>query len=295
MEHKISENKLIEIYCFVDESIKIINHKLMEINPGKIHVYKKGLSMSETCTLLILYHQSGYKCFEYFYNSLDYNYLKSYFPEIPHIKSFYERQKKCTIYLIGILLIKLSLSEKNNVFFIDSTKIEVCKPLRMSRNKVFKDLAKKSKTSTGWFFGFKLHLVINDIGEIVNYRISAGDISDNNHQLLIQLLKGLTGCCVGDKGYITSLFTELYQQGIKIITRLRSNMKGGLRTLFESKILRKRGIIEIVNDILKSVCDLEHSRHRNTEHAAQSIHTALIAYCFIDKKPEMILKKLIAA
>ena len=295
MEHKISENKLIEIYCFVDECVKILNEYYAENLAEHYYVYKSGLSMSEMITIQILYHLSGYKTFEYFYNSLNYNYLHNYFPNIPNIKSFYERQKKTSVYLVGVLLMKISLSKKNGIFYIDSTKIEVCKASRMSRNKVFLNYAKKSKTSTGWFFGFKLHLVINELGEIVSYRITTGDVADNNLQLLQQLLSGLKGKCFGDKGYISSLFSSFYENGLKIVTGLRANMKNQIIDLNEAKLLKKRGLIEAVNDILKSVCDLEHSRHRSVENAIQSMHCAVIAYSFLDNKPELILKNFLCA
>ena len=295
MEHKTSENKLIEIYCFVDECVQFLNAYFQDHFPEHKHVYKSGLSMSEMVTIQVLYHLSGYKCFECFYKSLEYNYLGLYFPKLPNIKSFYERQKKTSVYLIGVLLMKSSLSQKNGIFFIDSTKIEVCKPLRMSRNKTFRHYAKKSKTSTGWFFCFKLHLVINELGEIVRYKITTGDVADNNHELLKELLSGLHGKCFGDRGYISALFSMFYENGLRLVTDLRANMKGQLIDVNEGKLLKKRGLIEAVNDILKSVCTLEHSRHRCVEHALQSMHAAVIAYCFLEKKPELILLHLLKA
>jgi len=116
---------------------------------------------------------------------------------------------------------------------------------------VFKKLAKRGKTSTGWFFGFKLHLVINDRGEILAYMLTGGNIDDRAP--MKNLCQNLFGKLFGDKGYISSkLFSELYENVVQLITRLRANMKNKLMPLGDKLLLRKRGLIESVHNKLKN-------------------------------------------
>ncbi len=70
----------------------------------------------------------------------------------------------------------------------------------------------------GWFFGFKLHLVINDKGEILAFKITKANTDDRKP--VDELTQGLEGKLIGDKGYISSeLFNQLYLRGLKFITR----------------------------------------------------------------------------
>ena len=94
-----------------------------------------------------------------------------------------------------------SKGEITGISFFDSTSIKVCHNKRISRNKVFKGLAKLGKTTTGWFYGFKLHLVINDKGEILAFQLTPGNVSDVS--MLETLSSGLWGKLFGDKGYIS--------------------------------------------------------------------------------------------
>lgn len=112
-------------------------------------------------------------------------------------------------------------------------------------------MAKRGKTSTGWFFGFKLHFIINDKGEILAYMLTAGSIDDR--EALQNLCQKILGKLFGDKEYISSkLFSELYEKGVQLITRLRANIKNKLMPLLDKLLLRKRGLIESVHNRLKT-------------------------------------------
>ncbi len=168
--------------------------------------------------------------------------------------------------------------------------LEVYHLKREHSHRVFWAWARKGKSSTGWFYGFKLHLVINERGEIINWTITPGNVADNNAALLQQLLQGRTGICMGDKGYYTSLFEWFYQQQLHLLVRPKRNMKKHLPSLIDHQhYLRKRALIESVNDLLVSVCDLEHTRHRKPENAFAHIAATLIAYQFLDYKPAMFI------
>ena len=178
------------------------------------------------------------------------------------------------------------LGEKTGIYFVDSTLIKVCHIRREKQNKVFKGIAEKGKLTMGWFFGFKLHLVINDKGEIMAFKLTKGNVDDRKP--VPDLVKSLAGKLVGDKGYISSkLFDQLYHQGLQLITKIKKNMKNKLM-LFEDKfLLRKRAIIETVNDRLKNISQVEHSRHRSIWNFMANIFAGLIAYSLQPKKPSI--------
>jgi Transposase DDE domain. len=108
--------------------------------------------------------------------------------------------------------------------FIDATSIVVCHNRRIHSHKVFKKLAKRGKTSVGWFYGFKLHLVVNEKGELLAFRLTPGNTDDRTP--VPELTKGLVGKLFGDKGYISQkLFETLFEHGLQLITSLRKNIE----------------------------------------------------------------------
>jgi hypothetical protein len=134
-----------------------------------------------------------------------------------------------------------------------------------------------------------VHLVINSYGELINFLFTQGNVADNNHEVLRQLLADLKGECFGDKGYLTTLFEEFYEKGLHLVTKVRNKMKNRLIPLAQYLKLRKRAVIESVNDILTSVFDLEHTRHRSPVNALAHMLSALIAYCFYKDKPAVFV------
>lgn len=249
------------------------------------------LSDSELMCLCIYYQYSGYKCFQYYYQQWVEPVLKPYFPKLVS----YERFLTLLVRILPGLYVYLKyctlLSKPTGLYFIDSKKLLVCDNRRIHSHRVFAGIAQRGKSSTGWFFGLKLHLVINNLGQIMNFLITPANVADNNEQLLKQLLHGLQGECYGDRGYLTKLFEHFYLQGLHLITRIRGNMKSQLLKMDHQLKLRKRAVIESVNDILMSVFDIEHSRHRNPINALAHILAALIAYCFYEQKPAVWIPK----
>jgi len=172
------------------------------------------------------------------------------------------------------------------ISFIDSTSIGVCKNIRIPRNKVFKGLAKRGKTSMGWFFGFKLHLIINEVGELLAFKLTRGNTNDRVP--VKELCKHIKGKLFGDKGYLgQQLFEELWGTGVQLITNVTSRMKNRF-LLWEDKILlRKRFVIETINDQLKNISDIEHSRHRSPINFLVNLLAGLISYTHQKKKPSI--------
>ena len=164
---------------------------------------------------------------------------------------------------------------------------------RIRRHKVFKNLAQRGKTSVDWFFGFKLHLVVNELGEIVNMSLTSGNVDDRKP--VVELLKDLWGKVFGDRGYVSQkLAIKLLKDfGIEFFAKPRRNMKNKLMRLHDKLLSRKRSIIETINDQLKNVSQIEHSRHRSPINFCVNILCGLIAYCHQPKKPSLCLEWLL--
>ena len=190
--------------------------------------------------------------------------------------------------MLTCFLKSCGLGECTGVSFIDSTRLVVCRNQRIHQHKVFNGIAERGKSSMGWFYGFKLHLVCNDKGELLNFMLIPGNVDDRNPLKESNLLKKIAGKLFGDKGYISEkLFNSLFFDGIHLITTIKKNMKERYMTANDRIILRKRALIETINDELKNICQIEHSRHRSTHNFLANIIAGLTAYSFLPKKPSI--------
>lgn len=232
----------------------MLEHELTKIRQTKI-------SISEIITLLIYFHQIRYWHFKAFYTFYVQGCLSREFPNLPSYHRFIELVPRA-IYPMMIFLNQL-LGKCQGVSIIDSTKLSICHNKRISQHKVFKHLAKRGKSSTGWFFGFKLHVVINQLGEITAFKLTTGDVHDT--KVVTELLSNKHhGIVVGDKGYLSQKLNEtLADKGIKLITKVRKNMKQPNHSSYEKRLLKQRSLIETVFDQLKNLFQIEHSRHRS--------------------------------
>lgn len=288
MDVQFTENKLIALFIEVDDL-----HKAFVAYQSSKGLSQKPVSRvpqltgSEVCTILVAYHYSGYKCFEYYYRQLILKEYSPYFPLAPTYERFVSLIPRAADLIYLWLLYTIGGSVQTGMYFIDSKKLEVCHLKREHSNKVFEGVAAKGKTSTGWFFGLKLHLVINNLGQIMACDLTPGNVADNNHVLLKKLLNALDGYCVGDKGYHSALFDYFVENGLRLITKPRKNMKKFPIDNKFNLLLDKRAVIESVFDILGTVCDVEHTRHRSTFNAAIHIYSALIAYQHMEVKPRV--------
>ena len=187
---------------------------------------------------------------------------------------------------MALFLELFCFGECTGISFIDSTCIPVCHNKRIDQNKVFKGYAARGKSTMGWYYGFKLHLICNEKGELINFMLTKANVDDRNEQVFNRLTDNVLGKIYADKGYIPeTLFTRLFSNGIHLVTGLRSNMKNRLMSLYDKIMLRKRSVIESINDELKNVAQAVHSRHRSVFNFSMNILSALAAYSFFDKKP----------
>ena len=286
----ISTSKITEIFCSIDgfckEFVPFWQKHL--ISNGKKRNRSSKMSLSEVMTIQVLFHFSGYRTFKEFYLGYVTEFLRNDFPELVSYTRMVELKKDSFIPLTAYLKTN-GLSNCTGVSFIDSTPLRVCDKRRINQHKTFKNIAQRGQCSLGWFYGFKLHIVTNDQGGIIDFMITKGNVDDRKPLKMKQFIKNLYGKLFGDKGYISKdLFTSLFSNGIHLVTKLRKNMKTKLVTPIQDAYhLRKRAIIETIFDQLKNICQVENSRHRSITNYFNNIITALIAYNFKDKKPSL--------
>jgi transposase len=182
-----------------------------------------------------------------------------------------------TLLMPCAMLIHVLRAEETGVYFMDSTTVSVCHNRRINRNKVFAGLAERGKSSMGWFYGFKLHMVINQQGQIMAVKITKGNVDDRTP--VADITSGLQGIVAADKGYISKkLFEECYRKRLKIITGISKTMKNILMPFAEKAILRKRFFIETQFDILKNIMTAQHTRHRSPISFLVNVLAAIIAH-----------------
>ena len=279
-----------QIFCDIDDFYQLFSAQQQTIPAlpydGKAKQYSSRLSLSEVMTIVIAFHGSGFRTFKDFYCCQVLPHWRSAFPNLVSYSRFVELVPGSVMLLGGFL--RTCFGELTGISFVDSTSIAVCHPNRAKQNRVFKDQAGWGKSSVKWYFGLKLHLIINDKGELLAVSLTSGNTDDRKP--LPDMTQQLTGKLFGDKGYVSkALFERLYQQGLELIARRRKNMTNSLMSLMDKILLRKRAIIETVNDQLKNICQVEHSRHRSTLNFLANLIGGLIAYTYHPAKPALDL------
>jgi hypothetical protein len=278
---------LTTLFYHTDEFCKVFEK---EMHGNGWRERKKGseLILSEIMTICIYYHCSGYKTFKDYYKKEVLVNMQTAFKGLVSYNRFIEL-KKMTVLPMALFL-KLNMGSCTGVSFIDSFAVKVCHNRRIYSHKVFKGTAQRGKTSVDWFYGFKVHFVINHVGEIVDFYITPGNVADNNTEVLNRITQDICGKLIGDKGYIVKpeFYEQLYQKGIQLITKIKKGMKNKLMDTADKLLLRKRGTIESCIGILKEVFSIEHSRHRSPTNFLSHLFSALVAYCFRPNKPSIL-------
>lgn len=275
---------LLELFCDVDDFCQSFSRQQapqLSSEAGK-RVRQPGLSESEIMTIVIHFHQSGYRDFKDYYTKHVQVYLCREFPSLVSYSRFVTLMQRAVLLLWAYT--QACCATCSGISFIDSTTLRVCSNRRIQRHKVFAGLAARGQCSLGWFYGFKLHLVVNDYGEILAFTLTPGNVDDRKP--VPKLVKALLGKIFGDKGYLSQpLFKTLLEQGLQLITGIKANMKNRLMLMTDKLLLRKRFIIETINDQLKNQSQIEHSRHRSPINFVVNVLAGLIAYMRQPKKP----------
>ena len=283
----LTANKIVEIFCNADDFMQ----KFEAVYPahvlGNYSQPKSRLSVAEILTISIAYHHSRMDCFKSYYKLLVEPYLRDYFPDIPCYERFVNLKNACLLEFCAFFLSERAKPLSENANYIDSKKLESCHIKRQYSHRTMKNMASKGKSSTGWFYGMKIHLLINENAELCRFMITGGAVSDNNEHVLKTLFKSLEGVVYGDKGYISRFKKYFEQQGLTIITKVRKNMKSLKLSQKQKHYLKRRGISETVFGLLTFSCDIDHTRHRSPRGMVTNVITALIAYTYFDHLPQL--------
>ncbi len=275
------------LFCYVDDFCLVFEPEWNKKLIGKQSPIAGNMTLSEVLTILIWFQTSGWRCFKNFYGHLV-QYHKKDFPRLLSYNRFVEIKARATIPLNCLL--QFSLGTCAGISFIDATPLKICHNKRIYANKVFKDLAKRGKSTMGWFFGFKLHITCSTRGELLSAKITAGNCDDRKS--VNGLCKNMFGKVYGDKGYISQkLFEEMLTLGVQIITQMREKMKPRIMQLEDRLMLKKRSLIESVFHILKDMLHIDHTRHRSPKNFMLNILGALTAYCLYPNKPTIRAEK----
>ena len=278
---------LLELFCHVDDFWQRFRpHWEREmLQSGFRQRQRPGqLPVSEVMTIMIHFHQSRYRHFKACYAQYVQERLHREFPRLVSYERFVALMPQALVPLCAYLA--SHYGPGTGVSFIDSTTIAVCRNRRIASHRVFADMAQRGKTSMGWFFGFKLHLVVNDRGELLACQLTLGNVDDRTP--VPQLTQGLLGRLFGDRGYISQkLRSQLLTRGLQLITKLKRNMKPSPLPPEDRFLLRRRAIIKSVNDQLKNISQIGHTRHRSPANFLVNLVSGLIAYCHQPKKPSL--------
>ena len=286
---------MITLFCEIDDFfLALLKHRaeypLQQAEPPETRGRPRRLHPSEIMTILIGFHQSTYRTFKDYYQRHVCVYLRWAFPNLVSYTRFVELKKEVLECLSLYLYTRLGSCE--GISFIDSTRLPVCHNRRISSHRVFVKEAERGKTSMGWFYGFKLHLLINSMGELLSVQLTPGN-TDDRAPLREGAETRLSGKLYGDRGYISApLRQELAPQGVDLIYKVRKNMDPLPLSQTDEVLLKKRTLIESVIKQLKSQTQVEHTRHRSFLNFQVNVVSALIAYTYLEKKPSLNLREL---
>ena len=177
----LTEDKVTELFCIADDFCKFFDAMMEKYtlkSDRKRHYHRDStMSKAEIMLIMILFHDSGYRCLKHFYLEKVCRHLRHLFPRVVSYNRFVELEKEVAVPLT-LFIKKALLGKCTGISFVDSTPLRVCRNQRIHIHKTFKGIAKRGKCSMGWFFGFKLHLICNEKGELLNFMITPGDVDD---------------------------------------------------------------------------------------------------------------------
>ncbi len=284
-------DNLVELYCDIDDFYQSFEseskqYRLVDKGNKKRRNRPSGISVPEIMTILVLFHQVRYREFKSFYFYYLMTFLRKDFPNLPSYNRFIELVPRAIMPMCAYL--SNIMGKCNGVSYIDSSKLVVCHNRRIHQHKTFDGLAERGKSSTGWFFGFKLHTIINDKGELLAIKVTKGNV-DDRVPVREMCNNTIFGKLFGDKGYVGQELADdlLEKNDIQFITKIRKNMKTKKLTRIEKRLLKRRSLIETVFGELKELCQIEHSRHRSITGFVSNLLGGLIAYCWQPKKPKL--------
>jgi len=197
----LTKYKITEIFCIADDfckhfAIEMAKQPKLPAADEKRHRNRPcEMSDSEIITILMLFHFGTFKNFKHYYLHYIGVHLKNEFPKQLSYNRFVQIEHRVFMPMM-LFLNTVCFGKCTGITFVDSTKIAVCNNKRIYRNKVFQDIAKRGKNTMGWFYGFKLHFVCNDKGELLSFCLTPGNIDDRDPKTLQSLTKNSSENCL---------------------------------------------------------------------------------------------------
>ena len=282
--------EIVALFCDIDDFCQTFEPRWQRhlVSEGSRQRWRETrLCLSEVMTIVVSFHQSGYRTFKDYYQRYVTLHLRWAFPHVVSYSRFVEVMAQALVPLCAYL--QTRKGHREGVAFIDSTLLAVCHPQRSRRHRGVAGLARWGRNSLGWCYGFKFHLLINDVGELLACRLTVANV--DARVPVPALVAKVQGKVFGDRGYISqALFATLFTQGVQLITKLRKDMKNKLLPMLDKLLLRTRAVIETVNDQLKHISQIEHSRHRSVTNFLVNLVAGLIAYTHQPKKPSLHIR-----
>ncbi len=280
---------IIPLFCEIDDFILAFEkYQKKKQLPSATDSEKRGrprsMCLSEIMTILVHFHQSGYYTFKEYYIKHVCQHLQWAFPNLVSYNRFVALMPEALLALSLYLYLRFGICD--GISFVDSTVLRVCHNKRISSHRVFAEQAAHGKNSLGWFYGFKLHLLINTQGDLLGITFTPGNTDDR--QPVMKLTHNVFGKLYADKGYISQALRQTLQnQDVDLVYKVRKNMKSAPLSDFDSEMLKRRMLIEVVIGELKSGTCLDHTRHRSFVNFQVNMVSALIAYTHHEKKPSL--------
>lgn len=280
---------MVALFCDLDDFYQAfapVWQKRLLPAPGRPRRRAVRLSVSEIRTLVVAFQTSPYRTLKHFYWAEVCCHWRTEFPPLVS----YQRLVECLPAVLAPLAADLQtrLATTHAIAFSDSLPWPVCHNRRIHSHRVFAGVAQRARSSVDWFYGLKLHCVINEQGELLAFRLTPGNVDDRRP--VPDLAANLWGKLCGDRGSISpELFERLQQGGVQLITKLKRRMKNKLLPWLDKLLLRKRALIESVGEQLKHVCQIAHTRHRSLHNASVHLWAALVAYTWYEHKPSLRL------
>ena len=248
---------ILKLFCYVDDLFQWLvtreNAKLSGV--ARERGPAPRLRLSEVMTVLIHFHQSQYRDFKAYYAQHACKHMRSEFPALVSYTRVVELIPSALPAMC--LYLRVRFGQRTGPAFIDSTPLSVRRNKRIGRHRVFAEVARRGKRSMGWFYGFKLHLIVNDQGELLAVQLTPGNTDDRKP--VAQMTKWLWGKLVGDRGYLSqALFEQRFALGLQLIaadrplpiTPIRKNMQNRLVVLEDKLLTNKRSVIGTIVDQL---------------------------------------------
>jgi hypothetical protein len=273
-----SSMSVLELCCHVDDFCQTFlpyGEQVLRAHGQRSRRRAGQLAMREVMTILIYFHHMRFRDFKTYYIVYVLGHVRHEFPHAVSYQRFVELMPSAVGPLCAYL--PTCYGRCSGIAFVDSTALAVCHHRRIHSHRVFRALAQRGKTSLGWFYGFKLHLVINHHGELLACQLTPGNT--DARRPVPTLPHQLSGHLFGDKGYLSQALTQqlLCRHRLRLVTHLKRNMANRLVLLHEKLLLRRRSSMETVCDQLKHLLHIEHMRHRSATNFAVNLLAGLIA------------------